>query len=195
MLFDKRKKQEMNNVKKIFNNNVEKQQIFSDRNDQIDRKKFGDVLTRRSKLDPIIKVRYTKPRNESLKLHLVRKKIEYEYIEVVFSRELVNFGYNEWMQIQEIIDKHKGIHAQEVKLAIQQLLSKVKKLNLVSSSNQMLFQCTDDLPSALTEHLFHLRLEGLGHYEQERGYRVLISLELSRRLDELKLDQFRWVKP
>ena len=58
----------------------------------------------------------------------------------------------------------------------------------------MCFKCTDDLPSAPTEHLFHLRLEGLGHYELEKGYRVLISLEMNRRLDELKLDQFRWVK-
>ncbi|CAI9277351.1 unnamed protein product [Lactuca saligna] len=47
----------------------------------------------------------------------------------------------------------------------------------------------------IEEHLFHLRLEGLGHYERERGYHVLISLELSRRLDELKTDQLRWVNP
>ena len=58
----------------------------------------------------------------------------------------------------------------------------------------MCFQCTDDLPSAPTKHFFHILLEGLGHYELERGYHVLISLELSRRLDELKLDHFRWVK-
>ena len=29
----------------------------------------------------------------------------------------------------------------------------------------------------------------------ERVYHVLISLELNRRLDEMKLDQFRWVNP
>ncbi|CAI9286777.1 unnamed protein product [Lactuca saligna] len=65
------------------------------------------------------------------------------------------------------------------------------KIFYLDSQNQMCFQRTDDLPSAPTEHLFHLRLEGLGHYELERGYCELISLELSRRLDELKLDQFR----
>ncbi|CAI9267396.1 unnamed protein product [Lactuca saligna] len=107
-----------NQVKKIFSNNVEKQYIVSDLNGQIDRKKFGDVLTRRSKPDPIIKVRCTKLRNKSLKLHLVRKKTEYEYTEVAYAHEPVKFGYSEWMQIQGIIDKHKGVHAQEVKLAI-----------------------------------------------------------------------------
>ncbi|CAI9263500.1 unnamed protein product [Lactuca saligna] len=35
------------------------------------------------------------------------------------------------MQIKEIIDKHKGIHAQEVTLAIPQLLNNVKKLSLL----------------------------------------------------------------
>ena len=69
-------------------------------------KKFGDVLARRTNPDPIIKVRCTKPRNELLKLHLVRKKTEYEYTEVIFACEQVKFGYNEWMQIQEIIVKH-----------------------------------------------------------------------------------------
>ena len=37
------------------------------------------------------------------------------------------------MQIQGIIDKHKGVHAQEVKLAINHLLNKVMKLNFVPS--------------------------------------------------------------
>ena len=64
----------------------------------------------------------------------------------------------------------------------------------LNSQNQMCFQCNDDLPSSPIEHLFHLLLEGLGHYHLERGYRVLILLELNRILDELKLDQFRWVK-
>ena len=99
-------------VKKIFNNNVEIQHIVSNLYDQIDRKKFGDVLTQRTKPDPIIKVRCTKPHTDSLKLHLVRKKSEYEYTKVVFARELVKFGYNEWMQILEIINKHKSVHAQ-----------------------------------------------------------------------------------
>ena len=65
----------------------------------------------------------------------------------------------------------------------------------LDSQNQMCFQRTNDLPSAPTEHLFHLRLEGLGHYEIKRGYHVPIYLDLSRRLDEIKIDQFRWVKP
>ena len=88
-------------VKKIelFNNSVEKKHRVSELNEQIERKKFGDVLTQRTNLDPTIKVRCTKTRNESLKLHLVRKKSEYEYTGVVFASELIKSGYNKWMQI------------------------------------------------------------------------------------------------
>ncbi|CAI9267623.1 unnamed protein product [Lactuca saligna] len=121
-------------VNKIFNNNVEKQHIISDLNDRIERKKFGDALTRRRKPDPIIKVRCPKPKNESVKLHLVRKKVKVEYTKVVFAHELVKFGYSEWMQILEIINKKKGVHAQEVKLAILHVFNKVEKLNLVLSA-------------------------------------------------------------
>ncbi|CAI9266031.1 unnamed protein product [Lactuca saligna] len=117
----------------LFNNNMDKQHRISELNDRINIKKFGDVLARRSEHDPIIRVRCTKPRNESLKLHFVRKKTGYEYTEVILPRELVKFGYSKWIQIREIIGKHKGIHAQVVKLAIQKLLNKVKKLNLVPS--------------------------------------------------------------
>ncbi|CAI9285240.1 unnamed protein product [Lactuca saligna] len=122
-----------NQVKKIFNNNVEKQDIVLDLNDRINRKNFRDVMTRRTKPDPIIKVRCTKPKNKSLKLYLIRKKVKFSYTDVALSRELVKFCYNEWMQILEIIDQHKGVHAQEVKLAVQHLLNKLKKLNLVPS--------------------------------------------------------------
>ncbi|CAI9276694.1 unnamed protein product [Lactuca saligna] len=65
----------------------------------------------------------------------------------------------------------------------------------LDSHNQASFQHTDDLPSAPTEHLFHLRFEGLGHCELKIRYRVMISLVLSRTLDELKTNQFRWDKP
>ncbi|CAI9281418.1 unnamed protein product [Lactuca saligna] len=72
---------------------------------------FGYVLARRSKLDYIISLRCTKSKNELLKLHLAMKMLEYEYLEVVLSRELVNFGFIDRIQLQEIIDKYKGIHA------------------------------------------------------------------------------------
>lgn len=109
----------------MFQQHPAQQKRVSKLNVRTDRKKFGYVLARRSKIDPMIKVGCTKPKNESLNIHLVRKKMDYEYIEVVFARELFKYGYNEWIQIQDIIDKHKGIHAQEVKLALQQLISKV----------------------------------------------------------------------
>ncbi|CAI9262343.1 unnamed protein product [Lactuca saligna] len=59
------------------------------------------------------------------------------------------------IRIPEIINKDKSVHAQEVKLEIQQLLNKVKKLRLE--------------PSAAP------------------------STNLSIRLEEVKLDQFRWI--
>ncbi|CAI9279662.1 unnamed protein product [Lactuca saligna] len=88
-----------------FNNIVAQKKRVSELCDKIDKKKFGEVIGRRSVLDPIINVMCTKPKDESLKIHLVRMKTKYEYIEVVFSRELVKYGYNEWIQIQEIIGK------------------------------------------------------------------------------------------
>ena len=58
----------------------------------------------------------------------------------------------------------------------------------------MCFQRTSDLPRAQTENLFHLRLECMGHVEQD-GYHGLIALELVTRLEELGLDDFKWIKP
>lgn len=62
-----------------------------------------------------------------LKVHLIRKKVEYEYIKIVFAHELVKYGYNEWIQIQDLISKNKSIHAEELKFALQQMINKVKK--------------------------------------------------------------------
>lgn len=67
-------------------------------NERINQKKFGDVLARKYQPDSFIKVRCSKPKNESLKIHLVRKKAEYEYTEVIFAHELVKYGYD-WTQI------------------------------------------------------------------------------------------------
>ncbi|CAI9290142.1 unnamed protein product [Lactuca saligna] len=143
------------------------------------------------------------------------------------------------------------IHAKEVKLELQQLINKFKKLNLVplagssqafttdktckpktfefskyllpfgivyinkklpmgvepihhmfiwepehgifhlNNQNQMCFQCTKDLPSALNEHLFHLRLEYIRHKEFKQGYHVLISLELNKCLEYLDIEEYR----
>ncbi|CAI9260052.1 unnamed protein product [Lactuca saligna] len=118
-----------------FNNNMDKQHIVSNLYNQINRKKLERFL--RKNPNPIIRVRCTKPKNDSLKLHLVRKKTEYEYTEVMFAHQLVKFSYNKWMQILEIINKYKSVHAQEVKLEIQQLLNKVKKPNLVPSTGPL----------------------------------------------------------
>lgn len=68
---------------------------------------------------------------ESLKVHVVRKKTEYEYNGVLFACELVNYGFNECIHIQDIISKHKGIYALKLKLVLQQMINKVKKINLI----------------------------------------------------------------
>lgn len=69
---------------------------------KIERIRFGDVLIRRRDLDLIIKVRYTKPKNEKmLTVHLTRHgdKDLYggPYTKVIFSQDLMKFGYSEWL--------------------------------------------------------------------------------------------------
>lgn len=88
-------------------------------NARIDRKKFEYILDRRIKSNPIIKVMCTKPKDESLKVYLIRKKTWYDYIEIMFAHELVKYVNNEWIQIQDVVSKHKGIHAHELNLALQ----------------------------------------------------------------------------
>ena len=63
----------------------------------------------------------------------------------------------------------------------------------MDSNHQMCFQRTSDLQKAQTEHLFHLRLECMGHKEEE-GFHGLIALELETHLQELGLDDFKWIK-
>ncbi|CAI9285826.1 unnamed protein product [Lactuca saligna] len=92
--------------------------------------------------------------------------------------------------VQELVSADKYVEVQRTDDQSQSTGSSISTVKIRGA-----FQHTDDLPSAPTEHLFHLRLEGLGHYELERGCHVLISLELHRRLDELKLVQFKSVKP
>ena len=42
----------------------------------------------------------------------------HQYTETLFASELQKFGLTEWLQIQEIIATHQGIHAQELKLGL-----------------------------------------------------------------------------
>lgn len=58
----------------------------------------------------------------------------------------------------------------------------------------MCFQRTDVLTAAHTEHLFHLRTKCIGHKEFKRGYQVLISHELNKYLEDLQIDEFKWIK-
>ncbi|CAI9302893.1 unnamed protein product [Lactuca saligna] len=60
-----------------FNNIISKQKRVSELHYRINGKKFGDVLAQSSKPNSIIIVRWTKPKDESLKVHMVGKKTEY----------------------------------------------------------------------------------------------------------------------
>lgn len=44
-------------------------------------------------------------------MHLNRKDSKGEYLDKVFVFDLVKFEYNMWLEIQDIIKNHKGIHA------------------------------------------------------------------------------------
>ena len=55
-----------------------------------------------------------------------------KYTEVIFASELQKYGLSEWLQIQDIIASHKSIHAQELKVALSQLIQKCQRLKLIS---------------------------------------------------------------
>ena len=63
----------------------------------------------------------------------------------------------------------------------------------MDADHQMCFQRTSDLPKAPTEHVYHLRLECMGHEEQE-GFQGLIAVEIESRPQELLHDDFKWMK-
>ena len=83
--------------------------------------------------DPIIKVRCTKPQQEKrLKLHITRAGGPVrQYTETIYASELQKYGLSEWLQIQNIIATHKGIHAQELKVALNRLIEKCQRLKLI----------------------------------------------------------------
>ena len=65
----------------------------------------------------------------------------------------------------------------------------------MDGGNQMCFQRAAELSKAPTEHLFELRLECMGHIDLQKGFHLMISMELYKRKDELKIDKFQYVKP
>ena len=65
----------------------------------------------------------------------------------------------------------------------------------LDSQNHMHFQRTDDLPAAPTENLFHICMDGIRHKDLDSGYSVPIYLKHTKRLEDLQIDEFGWVKP
>ena len=63
------------------------------------------------------------------------------------------------------------------------------------AQGNMCFQRTIEIPNSPTEHLFHLRLECMGHKDLELGFHALISLTLAERRQELRQEDYIWIKP
>ena len=63
------------------------------------------------------------------------------------------------------------------------------------AQGNMCFQRTIKIPNSPTEHLFHLRLECMGHKELELGFHALISIALAERTQELRHEDYIWIKP
>ena len=102
-----------------------KKQKISKVLDRMDAKRFTDVQQKRYNPDPIIRVRCTKPKREKrITLHITRAGPVQQYTETLFASELKKYGLTEWLQIKDIIATHKGIHAQELKVALNQLIEK-----------------------------------------------------------------------
>jgi hypothetical protein len=63
----------------------------------------------------------------------------------------------------------------------------------MDANNQMCFQHISDLPAAQNEHLYHLRLECMGHPQE--GFFKIIALELENRREEMLADEeMYWIK-
>ena len=91
----------------------------------MDENRFANVQQKHFNPDPIIRVRCTKPKKDKmLTLHITRNGPVQKYTEVIFASELPKYGFSEWTQIQDIVASHKGIHAQELKLALNSLIEK-----------------------------------------------------------------------
>ena len=108
---------------------------------RLDMVRFQDVKTRRVSPDQIIRVRATKPnRNPMLNIMITRQESQNQsakpYTEVLHPRELAKLGFTEWEQILSIVSKHKSKAAAEVKIAIETLIDKVRRLGLIPSEDK-----------------------------------------------------------
>lgn len=117
---------------KHFDVGVENKKKVEDILTMIDRSKCDDVLHRIFSLNPIVKVRCSKPKGERIIIvHLIRRDSKGEYSKKIHVSNLIRYGYSEWLEILVIIKSHKGIHAQELKLAIILMINEIRNLNLV----------------------------------------------------------------
>ncbi|CAH1415302.1 unnamed protein product [Lactuca virosa] len=107
---------------------------------KLEQSRFGDMLTRRSDPDPIIKVKCTKPKTERMLTLYITRRVEKgkaagQYTEVLSSQDLVKLGYNEWLQLLELVNKKKGKYFEELRLVLERLITKVKDLALVLNTS------------------------------------------------------------
>lgn len=103
----------------LFNDEVEKKNKVEEILTKIDHSKYVDFLLRRFSLDPIVKVRCPKPKEQKIRtMHLTRRDSKGEYPKKIRVSNLVKYGYSKWLEIHGIIKKHKGIHVHELKLTL-----------------------------------------------------------------------------
>ncbi|CAH1431860.1 unnamed protein product [Lactuca virosa] len=115
-----------------FNALVEKKKKLDDVKSKINVSKYVGVFARRFFKDSIVKVRCTKPKSQNiLTVHLTRKDDKCEYLKKVLCPDLVKYGYNEWLEIANIVKGHHGIHSQELNLTLNVMINKVQNLNLI----------------------------------------------------------------
>lgn len=66
--------------------------------------------------------------------HGDKGKVVGQYIEFLSSRDVVKSGYNEWLQLLELVNKKKGKYVEKLTLVLERLITKVKDLYLVTKT-------------------------------------------------------------
>jgi hypothetical protein len=95
------------------------------------------VFKRRASIDKIIKVKASKPRAEKvLTLFITRQGPMGVYTEVLKRDALIALGYTEWEELLELARKQTSALSSELMLALQMLIKKVQRLELVPSTPQ-----------------------------------------------------------
>lgn len=64
----------------------------------------------------------------------------------------------------------------------------------VDGNGHMFFQQSEDIPKAPTKHLFHILMIYM-EKELADSYHWFIPFKLNKRMEDLEMDYYKWVKP